>query len=90
MRKPSKLHALDQYLYMNGHRKTKQISTVKCLEKKEFQTHVFSCEICEISMNTFFYRTLPVAASVISNLRELVKSVRFVFDGENENLNLPC
>ena len=24
---------------------------------------MFSCEICKISMNTFFYRTAPVAAS---------------------------
>ena len=26
--------------------------------------HVFSCEFCEISKNTFSYRTPPVAASV--------------------------
>ena len=25
---------------------------------------MFSCEFCEISKNTFFYRTPPVAASV--------------------------
>ena len=25
--------------------------------------HLFSCEFCEISKNTFFYRTPPVAAS---------------------------
>ena len=28
--------------------------------KKE--TQVFSCEFCEIFKNTFFYKTLPVAA----------------------------
>ena len=28
-------------------------------------TQVFSCEICEIFWNTFFYRTLLVAASVV-------------------------
>ena len=27
---------------------------------------VFSCEFCEISKNTFSYRTPPVAASVLS------------------------
>ena len=31
--------------------------------KKEALAQVFSCEFCEISKNTFFYRTPPVAAS---------------------------
>ena len=31
--------------------------------KKETLTQVFSCEFCEISKNTFSYRTPPVAAS---------------------------
>ena len=31
--------------------------------KKETLAHVFSCEFCEISKNTFSYRTPPVAAS---------------------------
>ena len=31
--------------------------------KKEFLPQVFSCAFCEISKNTFFYRTPPVAAS---------------------------
>ena len=35
--------------------------------KKETLAQVFSCEYCEISKNTFFYRTPLVAASVISN-----------------------
>ena len=30
---------------------------------KETPTQVFSCEICEIFQNTFFYKTPPVAAS---------------------------
>ena len=30
---------------------------------KESLAQVFSCEFCEISKNTFFYRTPPVAAS---------------------------
>ena len=36
-----------------------------CLQliKKESLAQVFFCEFCEISKNTFFYRTLPVAAS---------------------------
>ena len=32
--------------------------------KKETLVQVFSCEFCEISNNTFCYRTPPVAASV--------------------------
>ena len=32
--------------------------------KKESLVQVFSCEFCEISKSTFFYRTLLVAASV--------------------------
>ena len=31
--------------------------------KKETLAQVFSCEICEISKNTFSYRTPPAAAS---------------------------
>ena len=31
--------------------------------KKETLAQVFSCEFCEISKNTFSYRTPPVAAS---------------------------
>ena len=31
--------------------------------KKEALAQVFPCEFCEISENTFFYRTPPVAAS---------------------------
>ena len=34
--------------------------------KKETLAQVFSCEFCEISKNTFSYRTLPVAASNIT------------------------
>ena len=33
--------------------------------KKETLAQVFYCQFCEISKNTFFYRTPPVAASVI-------------------------
>ena len=32
--------------------------------KNETLAQVFSCEICEIFQNTFFYRALPMAASV--------------------------
>ena len=35
--------------------------------KKETLAQVLSCEFCEISKNTFFYRTSPVAASVTYN-----------------------
>ena len=34
--------------------------------KKETLAQVFSCEFCEISKNTFSYRTSPVAASEMS------------------------
>ena len=34
--------------------------------KKETLVQVFSSEFCEISINTFFYRTPLVAASVLS------------------------
>ena len=33
--------------------------------KKEALAQVFSCELCEISKNTFFYRTPLVAAFVL-------------------------
>ena len=35
--------------------------------KKETLTQVFSCEFCQISKNTYFYRTPPVAASKIKS-----------------------
>ena len=31
--------------------------------KKESLSQVFSCEFCEVTKNTFFYRTPPVATS---------------------------
>ena len=34
--------------------------------KKETLAQVFSCEFCEISKNTFFYRTPLVAASELN------------------------
>ena len=41
------------------------ISSVSQLYWKETLTQVFSCEFCEISQNTFYYRTPLVAASEI-------------------------
>ena len=38
------------------------------LLKKETPTHVFSCEFCEVFMNTVFYRTPLVADSLIPNI----------------------
>ena len=38
------------------------------LIKKETLAQVFFCEFCEISKNTFFYRTYPVAASTFDYL----------------------
>ena len=37
--------------------------------KKDSLAQVFSCEFCEISKNTFFYRARPVAGSVTGHLR---------------------
>ena len=34
--------------------------------KKETLAQMFSCEFCEISKKNFFYRTPPVAASLIT------------------------
>ena len=55
---------------------------------KKTLAHVFSCELCEISKNTFSYRTTPLAAldevdknveKTLSNrLREYKKKVRFI------------
>ena len=41
------------------------IKFIKNFKKKESLAQVFSCEICEVSKNIFFYRTPLVAASVI-------------------------
>ena len=38
--------------------------------KKETLARVFSCEFCEISKSTFFYRTPPVTASDIRLVRK--------------------
>ena len=38
--------------------------TLAILLKKKILVQVFSCEFCEISKNTFSYRTPPLAASV--------------------------
>ena len=44
---------------------------------KETLTQVFSCEFCEIFKNTFFYRTLSVAASVENQLFTKKRNRRF-------------
>ena len=42
---------------------------MKCI--KETLAQVFSCEFCEISKNTFSYRTPPMANSVVFKLNIL-------------------
>ena len=37
--------------------------------KKESLAEVLSCEFCEISKKTFYYRTPPVAASVCCRIK---------------------
>ena len=39
--------------------------------KKETLTQALSCEFCEISMNSFSYRTPPAAASIVFNIFDL-------------------
>ena len=39
--------------------------------KKKSLAQVFCCEFCEISKNTFFYRTSPVAASALRSVSEV-------------------
>ena len=41
---------------------------IKIFIQKETLVQMFFCEICEIFKNTFSYRTLPVAASVLANI----------------------
>ena len=43
--------------------------------KKEALAQVFSCEFCEISKNTFFYRTPQVAASKIIVFKKIRDSL---------------
>ena len=48
------------------HKKTNHIRPEACnFIKKETVAQVFSCEFCEIFKITFFYRTPPVAASIM-------------------------
>ena len=49
--------------------------------KKEYLAQVFSCEFCEISRNTFFYRTPTVATSGVS------KAVKgsYIYDVHKKN-----
>ena len=58
---------------------------------KEFLAQMFSCEFCEISKKTFFYRTPPVAVSAVSMksykptlTKDMFKSILIIF-----NLNVP-
>ena len=62
--------------------------------KKKTLAQVFSCEFCEISKNTFSYRTPPVAASII-NRREafrlpaiLISDTKETISNKNEEKNL--
>ena len=47
-------------------------------------THVFSCDFCKIFKNFYFYRTHPVATSVVSFLVMITQSVNL------EKLLLAC
>ena len=44
--------------------------------KKETLAQVFFCEFCEISKNTFYYRTPLVAASVVIGVDVHCKSTQ--------------
>ena len=43
--------------------------------KKESLAQVFSCEFCKISKNNFFYRTPPVAASILHIVRNATEGI---------------
>ena len=43
--------------------------------KKESLSQVFSCEICEISMTTIFYRTPSVATSVNTSAKSYILDI---------------
>ena len=45
--------------------------------KKETLAKMFSCEFCDIFKNTFFYRTLPVAASEQGTSKVVVTDMRY-------------
>ena len=51
--------------------------------KKETLVHMFSCEFCENSKNTFFYRTLSVAC-----LQSFVVSILLPYDFSDLDLHL--
>ena len=53
--------------------------------KKETLVQVFSCEFCEISKNTFFYRTPLVAASAMKIIFCMVKLWKDAKNGVQEN-----
>ena len=59
--------ALKNYYKKNAHSgaiQRRSVRKVACnFIKNESLAQVFSCEFCEISKNTFFYRTPPVADS---------------------------
>ena len=50
--------------------------------EKETPTQIFSSEICEIFKNTFFHRTSPVAAFVLSvfSLNKKVKMKKYIHE----------
>ena len=47
--------------------------------KKETLTHVFSCEFCEISKNTFFYRT-PLVLLILGKVAVFPSNRFFYFN----------
>ena len=59
--------------------------------KKEALALMFSCSFCEISQNTFFFRTAPVAASV-NKYKMANRSIqRRSNDFDNDDgLEMPC
>ena len=58
--------------------------------EKESLAQVFSCEFCEISKNTFFYRTSLVAASVDSIAATSLKFINNVRTYKNRNFIFEC
>ena len=44
---------------------------------------VFSCKFCEISKNTFSYRTPPAAVSAFGIFKKLIVTLKYYYESRN-------
>ena len=66
---------LQKYLHLQKHL-FKGVVGPKGLQLKEIPMQMFSCEFSKIFQNSFFYRTPPVATSVLTSEPEKHSPVR--------------